>query len=655
MAFILTGLGLIAASGFLCLFIRNGKLCTRIGAAGVVAGSMLGLAAAVQILLSGTILTLNLPWQVPYGAFHIELDMLSSLFLIPLFAVCSAAAVYGCGYMAAYKDRRLGIPAFFFNLLTASMAMVVLARNSILFLVSWEVMTLASYFLVTFEDEHRSVRQAGWVYLIAAHIGTAFLLAFFVLLGKYSSWDFAAVDVPSPEAAVLFLLALVGFGTKAGIMPLHVWLPEAHPAAPSPVSAVMSGVMLKMGIYGIVRTISILPDVRLEWGWLLMGLGILSGLLGILFALAQHDIKRMLAYSSIENIGIILIGLGLGIIGMAGQSPALTVLGFGAALMHTVNHSLFKSLLFMGAGSVVHAAGTRLTDGLGGLIKKMPFTAAGFALGAAAICGLPPLNGFIGEFLLYYGSFQAVLLDKAEVVVPAAAAVAALAAIGGFALAAFAKVFGIVFLGLPRTPRAQNAHESPLAMTAPMGVLGLLCVMVSLTAAWLFALIARTVGSLGLLNAPDAAEPIGQTRRLLLVIAAAFALLAVLTAAAALLRRKLLAGRTTAQAQTWGCGYAAPSPRMQYTGSSFAQPIVDMFRAVLGSRRKAVRILELFPQQAEFESHTPDVSSEYLYRPIFKWVDWFIGKMRWVQYGIVQVYVLYIALTLMILLIWKLR
>lgn len=615
---------------------------------------MLGLYGAGYVLLSGTILSLDLPWQVPYGAFHIELDRLSSLFLMPLFVVCSVAAVYGCGYMAAYKDRRLGVPAFFFNLLTAAMAMVVLARNSILFLVSWEVMTLASYFLVTFEDEHRSVRQAGWVYLIAAHIGTAFLLAFFVLLGKYNNnWDFAGVDVGDRQAAILFLLALVGFGTKAGLMPLHVWLPEAHPAAPSPVSAVMSGVMLKMGIYGIVRTISVLPDVQIEWGWLLTGLGILSGVLGILFAAAQHDIKRMLAYSSIENIGIILIGLGLGIVGMAGQSPALTVLGFSAALLHTVNHALFKSLLFMGAGSVVHATGTRLIDVLGGLIKKMPFTATGFALGAAAICALPPLNGFISEFLLYYGSFKAVLSERIEIVVPAAAAIAALAAIGGFALAAFAKVFGIVFLGLPRSQRAQVAHESPLSMTAPMGVLALLCVMASAAAPWLFSSIACVVSSAGFSKAAD--DPIPAARPMLYSIAAASILLLMLAAGAALLRWKILRGRTTAEEQTWGCGFAAPTSRMQYTGSSFAQPIVDMFRAVLGSRRKVVRITEFFPRQAEFETHTPDVSSEYLYRPIFKWVDWFIGKMRWVQYGIVQVYVLYIALTLMILLIWKLR
>ncbi|HOM75875.1 MAG TPA: proton-conducting transporter membrane subunit [Anaerohalosphaeraceae bacterium] len=654
MAFILYGIGLIAASGFLCLFIRNGRICTRIGAAGVLAGSLLGLYGAGYVLLSGTILSLDLPWQVPYGAFHIELDRLSSLFLMPLFVVCSVAAVYGCGYMAAYKDRRLGVPAFFFNLLTAAMAMVVLARNSILFLVSWEVMTLASYFLVTFEDEHRSVRQAGWVYLIAAHIGTAFLLAFFVLLGKYNNnWDFAGVDVGDRQAAILFLLALVGFGTKAGLMPLHVWLPEAHPAAPSPVSAVMSGVMLKMGIYGIVRTISVLPDVQIEWGWLLTGLGILSGVLGILFAAAQHDIKRMLAYSSIENIGIILIGLGLGIVGMAGQSPALTVLGFSAALLHTVNHALFKSLLFMGAGSVVHATGTRLIDVLGGLIKKMPFTATGFALGAAAICALPPLNGFISEFLLYYGSFKAVLSERIEIVVPAAAAIAALAAIGGFALAAFAKVFGIVFLGLPRSQRAQVAHESPLSMTAPMGVLALLCVMASAAAPWLFSSIACVVSSAGFSKAAD--DPIPAARPMLYSIAAASILLLMLAAGAALLRWKILRGRTTAEEQTWGCGFAAPTSRMQYTGSSFAQPIVDMFRAVLGSRRKVVRITEFFPRQAEFETHTPDVSSEYLYRPIFKWVDWFIGKMRWVQYGIVQVYVLYIALTLMILLIWKLR
>lgn len=660
MSVILAGIGLILLTGFISLFIRDAKNSTRFGTAGVILGSVTGIIPAVQVLCSGNAISLKIPWQVPYGSFYVEIDSLSALFLIPVFLICSIAAVYGCGYLSAYKDRRLGIPTFFFNTLAASMAMVVMARNSILFLIVWEVMSLASYFLVTFDDEHESVRQAGWIYLVATHIGTAFLLAFFIVLGKYSSsLDFDSSDVfktVTPTASsILFLLALVGFGTKAGIMPLHVWLPEAHPAAPSHVSAVMSGVMIKMGIYGIIRTLSILPAIEAWWGWLLISVGAVSGLLGILFALAQHDIKRMLAYSSVENIGIIFIGLGLGLVGIVNGSEILIVFGFAGALLHVINHSLFKSLLFMGTGAILHTTGTRYMDLLGGLIKRMPQTAGAFIIGAIAICGLPPLNGFIGEFLLYYGSFSAALSGGVRLVVPTAGAIAALALIGGFALAAFTKVFGIVFLGEPRTSQAANAHKANAEMQIAMWIAAGLCIVIGLAAPLILPAIIPAISQIAPAVSETITEYINQANAILFTIVIASVTFIALAAILAMLRYRLLRNKTEAQSPTWDCGYAAPTPRMQYTSSSFSQPIVDMFKGVLYSRSKAVKIKELFPKQAHFESHTPDAGSEYIYRPIFEWVDWVIGKMRWVQYGIVQMYVLYIAITLIILLVWKLK
>ncbi|MFA5291889.1 MAG: proton-conducting transporter membrane subunit [Phycisphaerae bacterium] len=660
MSVILTGIGLIILTGLISLFIRDAKSSTRFGAVGVILGSVISIVPAIKVLCSGNAISLKVPWQVPYGSFYVELDSISALFLIPVLLICSIAAVYGCGYMLAYKNRRLGIPTFFFNILAASMAMVVMARNSILFLAAWEVMSLTSYFLVTFDDEHESVRQAGWIYLVATHIGTAFLLAFFIVLGKYSgSLDFdssSMLKTIAPAASSgLFLLALVGFGTKAGIMPLHVWLPEAHPAAPSHVSAVMSGVMIKMGIYGIIRTLSILPNIELWWGWLLIGLGIVSGLLGILFALAQHDIKRMLAYSSVENIGIILIGLGQGLVGIASGLEILVVFGFAGALLHIINHSIFKSLLFMGAGSILHSTGTRYMDLLGGLIKRMPQTAAAFVIGAIAICGLPPLNGFIGEFLLYYGSFSAALSDGVRLVVPTAGAIAALAVIGGFALAAFTKVFGIVFLGQPRTSQAANAHKANAEMQIAMWIAAGLCVIIGLAAPLILPAIIPVISQIAPVVSETTAAYISQANKMLLTIVAASIVFMILAAVLVMFRYRLLRNKTAAQSPTWDCGYAAPTPRMQYTSSSFSQPIVDMFKSVLYSRSKTVKIKELFPEQAQFESHTPDVSSEYLYRPIFERVDWVISKMRWVQYGVVQMYVLYIAITLIILLVWKLK
>lgn len=655
MTILLAGISLIIFSGFVSLFIKDGKTCTRFGAAGVIAGSLAALSTAINVLFSGETISLRIPWQVPYGSFYVAVDSISALFLIIIFAGCSIAAVYGCGYMAGYKNRRLSGATFFFNMLAASMAMVVMARNGVLFLVVWEIMSLASYFLVTFDHEHESVRQAGWIYLVATHIGTAFLLAFFVCLGKYNgTMDFDNVDVFGKSASILFLLALVGFGTKAGIMPMHVWLPEAHPAAPSHVSAVMSGVMIKMGIYGIVRTISILPEIQIWWGWLLIILGIVSGLLGILFALAQHDIKRTLAYSSVENIGIILIGIGLGIIGLAGGSYVLAALGLAGALFHIVNHSLFKSLMFMGAGAIVHSTETRRMDLLGGLIKKMPLTAGAFVIGAIAICGLPPLNGFVGEFLLYYSSFVAVLSDKLEIALPAIAAIASLAMIGGFAVAAFTNIFGIVFLGEARTDSARNAHEADKTMVVSMWLLAILCILIVINAPVILPLIISVVMQTVPTEYEIALLPFNNADKIIWSLVINSIALVIIISALAVFRRKLLKNKTISAGPTWDCGYAAPTARIQYTSSSFSQPVVDMFKNALYLKNKKVQITELFPKQAQFESHTPDVSNEYLYRPVFKWFDRLISKMQWVQYGVVQMYVLYIAITLIILLVWKL-
>ena len=352
MVLLLAGICLIILTGIAALLTnRSAILCTAISAAGVVIGSALGVIPSIQTLLSGQLRTLHLNWNIPFGSFFIEIDPVSALFLLPIFVLSALAAIYGVPYMRAYKGKSLGLPSFFFNLLLAGMVMVVIARNGILFLIAWEVMSLASFFLVTFEDEHEHVRQAGWTYLIATHIGTAFLLVLFVLLGKESgSLDFdkfTAIKSLAPAAAsVLFLLALIGFGTKAGLIPLHVWLPEAHPAAPSHVSAVMSGVMIKTGIYGIIRTLMFLPAPPVWWGWLLIGIGALSGVLGVLLALAQHDLKRLLAYSTVENIGIITLSLGIGVLGLSSGSNMLAVAGFAGAFLHVSTMLFLKGCCF---------------------------------------------------------------------------------------------------------------------------------------------------------------------------------------------------------------------------------------------------------------------------------------------------------------------
>ncbi|MDR3554401.1 MAG: proton-conducting transporter membrane subunit, partial [Syntrophobacteraceae bacterium] len=346
---------------------RKPAAANLIGCCGAVLGSLAGLLEAVRVLSAGHTEQIRWEWDVPYGSFFVRIDALSALFLIPIFILCAVAGLYSLGYMKGYAGRKnLGAYWFFFNGLAASMAMVAVAANGVLFLISWEVMALCSFFLVTFENEDKKVQRAGWIYLAATHIGTAFLLVLFLTLGRLAgggSLDFDAFLAASGHmgaaADVIFLLALVGFGAKAGFVPLHIWLPEAHPAAPSPVSAVMSGVMIKTGIYGILRVLTLLGPPHLLWGWLLVGIGLVSGILGVLMALAQHDLKRLLAFHSVENIGIIALGLGLGILGVVWGLPALAVLGFGGGLLHVINHALFKGLLFMGAGSVQHATGTR--------------------------------------------------------------------------------------------------------------------------------------------------------------------------------------------------------------------------------------------------------------------------------------------------------
>lgn len=662
MFLILISTGLLCLFGLVSLLARNDARWSNIfGAGGAVIGCITGFIPAVGVLWTGKAEALRYAWNVPYGSFSVQIDSLAAIFLAPIFLLCALAALYGSSYMAASDGRKSpGGFWFFFNILSASMGMVTIAANGLLFLMAWEIMALSSFFLVTWEDEEESVRRAGSIYLIATHLGTAFLLILFLLLchsAGTGSLDFdgfvSARALMAPMADAIFLLAVIGFGAKAGFIPFHVWLPEAHPAAPSHVSAVMSGVMIKTGIYGLVRTISFIGTPAPWWGWLLIGIGLVSGILGVLFALAQHDLKRLLAYHSVENIGIIALGLGLGLLGAASGAPALAVLGFGGALLHVINHSLFKGLLFLGAGAVLHATGTREIDELGGLLKRMPWTAATFLVGAVAICGLPPLNGFISEFLIYMGAFRAVGLTG--VAAWGAAVIIGLALIGGLAAACFTKAFGVVFLGEPRSAAATKGHEAGLAMRIPMILAAACCVLIGVFAPQVVRVTSRAAGivtnvkPLELYAQIDAATG---PMTYVVLIAGVFALAIVVLGLA---RRMLLAGRTVTESGTWDCGYARPSASMQYTASSFAQPLTGMFEAFLRPKVHYTKPAGLFPVNASFHSTTDDLFLEKFYLPVFRAFEWCAMKLRFLQAGRVQFYILYIGLTLFILLIWNLR
>ena len=651
MRLFLAAIAILCAGGLSALMVsRFPRLASYVGSGSALIGCLLGLVAAIRAL-AGNSESLRLSWDVPYGSFYVQLDKLSAFFLLPLFTLSALAAVYGSEYLLSFRARKsLGPPWFFYNWLVAGMAMVVAAKNGVLFLVAWEAMSLASFFLVTFENEREDVRDAGWTYLIATHLGNAFLLALFVLLGNGAdSLDFDRFPHPA-NSGVLFLLALVGFGTKAGFLPLHVWLPEAHPAAPSHVSALMSGVMIKTGIYGLVRTITLLGDPAPWWGWTLVAVGITSGILGVLFALAQHDLKRLLAYHSVENIGIIALGLGVGLLGLSYHSPALAALGFAGGLLHVVNHAIFKGLLFLGAGAALHATGTREIDRLGGLLKKMPLTGLTFLIGAAAITGLPPLNGFVSEFLIFVGAYKGVASREVALAVPAAAVILGLALIGGLAAACFTKAFGVVFLGEPRTADTASAHEPGFAMRLPMILLAAGCFGIGILAPWVIGFMGGVVEFVA--GSSAANQLLGASPALKSFVLGA-AVLFVLIALLAALRKALLAGRPVGAAPTWDCGYARPAATMQYTASSFAQPLTDLFGQLLRTSRHATLPSGLFPAKASLTTETPDVCREEVFQPVFSSIDWGLSKLRRIQTGHVHLYVLYIALTLVVLLAWK--
>jgi len=620
----------------------------------LLAASCSGLAGSIMTLFSGRSSLFELSWTLPLGPAGFGIDSLSAWFLLPVFLVPGCAALYARSYWHADQHpATVGKMTFFFGLMTAGMSGVVLARDGISFLFAWEIMALSAYFLVTTEDQKPEVSEAGTLYLITTHTGTLGLFVLFPLVNLLSgSWLFPAagsLTASSPLASVIFLLALFGFGMKAGVMPLHIWLPSAHANAPSHVSAVMSGVILKIGVYGLVRTLSFFSGVPLWWGCTVLALGVVSGVVGVAFAIGQHDLKRLLAYHSIENIGIIFMGLGVALVGHATGSPAMMLLGMSGALLHVLNHALFKALLFLGAGSVIHATGTREMDLMGGVARRLPYTALLFGVGAVAICGLPPLNGFASELLIYLGFFQGIQ-GEGGVAAAVALAAPALALIGGLAVACFVKVYGIVFLGAPRSEAHEARHEAGWRMLLPMLLLGMLCLAIGLAPG----LVAGPLGRVSLTVLPPLAKtaglPLQELVPLTMITLVGVVLLALIAACAFWYRRKI-AGAPCSETVTWGCGYQRPAPRMQYSASSFAGMLTSLFAFVLKPQsHRSGKISGLFPRESGFFSHVPEAVLELVYIPALKRLYARFSGIRKLQSGILQQYVLYTLITLIVLL-----
>lgn len=651
---IVTAIATMGASGLPAwLFSPRSPAGQRVSTALLLFGSGLGLLAVALALAAPGTPALRLPWVLPWGAFSIAIDPLSALFLLPVFLIPALASIYGLDYWKQSEHPENGRPlGFFLGLLAASMALVTVARDGVLFLIAWEVMALAAFFAATVEGDNPDVRRAGWVYLVATHIGTLFLIALFSLWRRETG-SFAldaAPGLPAEAAGILFGLALVGFGFKAGLMPLHVWLPGAHANAPSHVSAVMSGVMLKMGVYGLVRLTALLPVSAAWWSGVLLGVGGLTGVAAILFAIGQHDLKRMLAYSSVENIGIIAMGLGLALSGRFYQRADWMLLGLGGALLHVLNHSLFKSLLFLNAGALIHATRTREMDRLGGLAARMPRTLLLFVVGAAAICALPPLNGFASEWLIYAGLFLT-LGQKAGPGFPGAALGAvALSLIGALAVACFVKALGTMFLGTPRSDHARHAHDPSPRLLAPMFALAGGCALLGLAPALAAPLLERAVRTWAALPAsvPLSLAAVIPLRALTLAGLG----LAALVGAVLLFLKRVPRAKQVDAAGTWDCGYARPSPRMQYTGSSFGQSLVSLGTFLLWPKSRRPALRALFPRAASFKSLVPDTVLDRLVLPVFRFSSRVLPGLRVVQQGQTHLYVLYILVILFILLIW---
>ena len=657
---LLLAVALMVSCGIAALCLSHlPRAATLVGAGGVVVGCLLGMSPTLGVLIGGAPETLRLTWDAAHGAFVVEVDSLSAFFLAPVLGLSALAAVYGGNYLLAYRhEKALGSSWFLFSAFVGGMVMVLVARTALLFLVAWEVMSIAAYCLVTFEHEKAEVREAGWIYLVATHLGVLFVLLAFLLLGHQAGSlefrEFRTMSALSVTwADLIFVLALVGFGTKAGIVPFHVWLPEAHPAAPSHVSALMSGVMIKMGLYGLLRTLTFLGAFAAWWGLALAGLGLLTSLVGIALASHQRDIKRVLAYSSIENMGLITLALGVGIWGWASDLPAVGVLGIMAALLHIWNHALMKGLMFFAAGSVVHATGTKDIEKLGGLMKRMPWTGNALLLGALAIAALPPLNGFVGKWLMYLSLLKAGLSGDTGQSLTSLLAIGLLALIGGLAAVAFVRLSGIVLLGSPRSEAAEVVHESSPWMIVPMLLLVFLCLtaavipqsVAALTLDTLDQVLGRARGTTMLdLGASDAPlQTLGNFN--VGVVVAGVAMAAVLLA----LTRKSL----RAQGATWGCGYAKPTTRMQYTGRSFAEMIADnLLPGFLRPRTARDPVRGLFPSAGKFATEYLDPVSNRWYGPFFRRCADRFARLRILQQGKLHVYLVYIMLTVFLALAW---
>lgn len=615
--------------------------------------------AGLITLLSGDVSTATLPLGLPWLPWRVRLDALAGFFLLVIGFVSFAVGFYGPAYVRAFEHGResLAVLGGFAGLFLIGMLLVVLADDAFLFMVAWEVMSLSSYFLVAFHHDNPANRRAAFLYLLMAHVGgLAILLGYGVLAAFGGGFEFAAMRaaaLPSGWADLAFGLAFLGFGMKAGLFPLHVWLPEAHPVAPSHISALMSGVMLKVAVYGFVRFVfDLIGEFHWQWGAAALAVGSLSALFGVLAAALQSDLKRLLAYSSVENLGIIFMGLGLSLLFLGTDHRLLGTLALVAALYHVLNHALFKGLLFLGAGAILQSSHEHDLDNMGGLLRRMPWTGLFFLIGCLSISALPPFNGFVSEWLIFQAALQAWQLDSGVLrsLVPIAMAVLALT--GALVAATFVKVYGVAFLGQARSRHVRRARPVPVGMRFGQGILAAGCLLLGVFPVAVIELLGRIPGQL-LNSVPPEATANGWLW--LTPVSAATAsysapwlvllLTLVVLAGVWLLRHGTL--RRVRRCDPWDCGFAPPTARMQYTATAFAQPIRRVFGMLFsieettatredGARHHQLRVI--------------DRTWDLLYVPLANVVTRASKRVVRLQSGNVRVYLAWTLTTLLVLL-----
>ncbi len=624
-----------------------------------------GLSAVIgggTVLIENSVITEQLPLGLSWMSWNIRLDPLSGFFLVIIGLITTAVSLYGPGYVREFEHGHypLSVLGVFTGLFVAGMMLVVLANDAFMFMVAWELMSLSSYFLVVYQHSHAVNRRAAFLYLLMAHLGALMILLSFSVLatfgGDVSFEVMRHTELSSTWANIAFALGLIGFGMKAGLVPVHAWLPEAHPVAPSHISALMSGVMLKVAIYGLIRLVfDLLGPPQWSWGVILLLIGSMTAFLGILYALMQNDMKRLLAYSSIENVGIICIGLGLSLLFWATGHPQIAVLGLIAALYHALNHALFKGLLFLGAGAILHTTHEQNLEQMGGLIHRLPYTAFFFLIGSLSISALPPFNGFVSEWLTFQTALQAPNFDSGvlRAIIPLSAALLALTA--ALSATCFVKAFGIAFLGTSRTRHVRHGRETDWGMKVAQGFLASLCFLSGIFPTTVInsletipkQLIGQELPNVSaegwMWLTPIDAKVASYSAPLVLL-----SIIAVWVSVYYLLRNI----KKTRRVYPWDCGFGPLNARMQYTSTAFVMPIRRLFKAVwrVDEQIKEVKDETLYSSEIRYHLHIADRSWPILYEPLIYWVVWLARQVGQIQTGHIRTYLAYSFFTLLVLL-----